>query len=65
MARIKIKDLPKDMKISENELTAIRGGIKRGPAGIIIESGGSQVGLACAAIQPSAVVPGCGVVGRR
>lgn len=42
MARIKIKDLPKDMKISEKELTVIRGGIKRGPTGIIIESGSFQ-----------------------
>jgi len=65
MARIKINDLPKDMKISANELMAIRGGKLRSPTGIIIESGGSQVGLASAVIQPSDVGPGCGVVGRR
>jgi hypothetical protein len=45
MARIKIKDLPKDMKISGSELKAIRGGVKRGPAGIIIESGSFQSNL--------------------
>lgn len=65
MARIKIKDLPKDMKISGNEIRAIRGGKLRSPTGIIIESGGSQGGLACAVIRPSDVGPGCGVVGRR
>jgi len=74
MARIKIKDLPKDMKISGNELTAIRGGVKRGPTGIIIESGGSHEleqhmlwapisrGLG---VTSAAVGPGCVGVGRR
>jgi len=42
MARIKINDLPKDMKISANEIRAIRGGKLRSPTGIIIESTGSQ-----------------------
>ncbi len=41
MARIKIKDLPKDAKISGNELRAIQGGRLRSPTGIIIESGSS------------------------
>jgi len=40
MARIKINDLPKDMKISGKELTAIRGGI------IIVDGRGSQAGAA-------------------
>ena len=42
MARIKIKDLPKDMKISGKELTAIHGGGRRPPTGLIIESGSFQ-----------------------
>ena len=42
MTRIKIKDLPKDMKISGSELGAIRGGKLRSPTGIIIESGSFQ-----------------------
>jgi hypothetical protein len=45
MTRIKIKDLPKDMKISHNEIRAIRGGRFRSPTGIIIESAGPQEGL--------------------
>lgn len=75
MARIKINDLPKDMKISADEIRAIRGGKLRSPTGIIIESGGSEVGLQpflCAPFFRStgARIAGprptdCGWVGRR
>ena len=70
MARIKINDLPKDMKISGKELTAIRGGIKRAPAGIIIESRGSQAGAGFDlgstegfGLQPTLVAPLSGGAG--
>jgi hypothetical protein len=74
MARIKINDLPKDMKISANELRAIRGGKLRSPTGIIIESGGShelEQHMLWAplfrgtGVGPAAVGPACGGVGRR
>jgi hypothetical protein len=35
VARIKINDLLKDMKISANELTAISGGVKGGVEGLV------------------------------
>jgi hypothetical protein len=73
MARIKINDLPKDMKISANELKAIRGGKLRSPTGIIIESGGSfereqhilwaPPSRGARAVAPT-FCPGCGILGR-
>jgi len=73
MARIKINDLPKDMKISENEIRAIRGGKLRSPTGIIIESGGSHeleqhmlwAPLSGGGVGPAAVGPGCVGIGKR
>ena len=59
MARIKINDLPKDMKISENEAIAIRGGLSRSANGIIIESGS----FSSTVIVPTAVSCGCGSQG--
>jgi len=74
MARIKINDLPKDMKISANEIRAIRGGKLRSPTGIIIESAGSQTEVQSYALAPffrstGARIAGpaptdCGWVGR-
>ena len=75
MTRIKIEDLPKDMKISANEIRAIRGGKLRSPTGIIIESLASQEGLQPFLYAPSfrstgariagAAPTDCGWVGRR
>ena len=65
MARIKIKDLPKDMRISGDEIKAIRGGKLRSPTGIIIESGGSQEGLQPFLYAPFLRSTGARIAGPR